>query len=161
MYLHTILQREISREGISFHSSLIIRWKKDRFERESSMFSHTGCMHRNRNVKWFVSSMNAHRWIFFFLFFFFLRVALTQFKINRVGTGQPGDISPWTGMCTMRVTRRRNEAVVTVYCYASSCLMWSTLTISLCRERVDLRKRAPSPPFSRDFSKLWLFSNQW
>lgn len=39
------------------------------------------------------------------------------------------DISPWIGMCTMRVTRR-NEAVVTVY-VTSSCLMWSTLTTRL------------------------------
>lgn len=147
--------KEISREGISFHSSLIIRWKKDRFERESSMFSHTGCMHQKSKCQ-VICFIDERASVNIFLsFFFFPRVALTQFKINRVGTRrQPGDISPWTGMCTMRVTRRRNEAVVTVYCYASSCLMWSTLIISLCRERVDLRKRAPSPPFSRDFSKL-------
>lgn len=62
--------KEISREGISFHSSLIIRWKKDRFERESSMFSHTGCMHQKSKCQ-VICFIDERASVNIFLSFFF------------------------------------------------------------------------------------------
>ncbi len=103
------------------------------------------CRHRDLNVKchffrWAcIGEFFLHHWLW------------PSSRLSESGLVNPAlDISPWIGMCTMRITRRY-EAVVTVY--ASSYLMWSTLTTRL--HFVGDTK----VPFSGHFWKLTIFQS--
>lgn len=140
---HNSLKKYLEVASVSSRSPPVSFDTRTRLEQQHRRSWSTFCvrMHQNRNVKCIRDFFQSYRWGEYFFFFFFLHDWLWPSSRLYSRLVNPADISPWTGMCTMRITRR-NEAVVTIYSYTSSCLMWSTLTTRyslLCREHEVLR----------------------